>query len=374
MLVPLLSLSLPQSSPPNIVFIVSDDAGYGDFGFTGSLQIKTPNIDSIAKEGVEFTQGYVSGPVCSPSRAGFLTGRYQSRFGHEDNLAIGEVQPGDQREDIGLPVEERTIADYMKSFGYTTGLVGKWHLGEEEKFLPKSRGFDEYWFLPGGSRPYFDQKVGKAMAIQSNYDPEPKVTYTTDDFGAQAAGFITRNAKKPFFLYLSYTAPHTPLTPKPEDEEEFAYIADNRRRKYCGLMKGLDRSVGVVLDALKTNKLDQNTLVIFINDNGGQIQAGAVNAPYRGMKGTFLEGGTRIAYAMKWPGKIKAGTEFDGRVSTLDILPTALGAASQGKRYEVAKPFDGVDLMPYLAQAKSGDPHETLFWRMGFTGAVRDGD
>lgn len=369
-----LALAAAQGAPtqPDIVLLFSDDAGYGDFGFTGSLQIKTPAIDSIAREGVVFNQGYVAGSVCSPSRAGMLTGRYQNRFGHEDNLAIGELQPGDVRADIGLPLEEKTMADLLKKAGYRTGLVGKWHLGEEEKFHPKNRGFDEWYFFRGGSRPYVEGQVPKAQRLECSYKAPGPVTYLTDDLGREAAAFIARRDKRPYFLYASFNAPHTPLQSKPEDLVGLEYIEDRRRRNYVGMMAALDRAVGSILKAVRESGRERETIVVFLNDNGGQIDAGAVNVPLRGMKGTFLEGGVRVPFAIRWPARVAAGSTFAPPVTSLDLLPTFLAAAGGG--VEPPKPLDGVDLLPYVRGEQEGRPHEKMFWRMGFTGAVRDGD
>ena len=368
----LCSTTLAQRKP-NVVLIFSDDAGYGDFGFTGSLQIETPFIDSIAANGVTFTQGYVSGPVCSPSRAGLLTGRYQQRFGHEFNAGVTEAQPGDIPEMIGLPLEQTTIADYMKGLGYTTGVIGKWHLGVEDHFHPRERGFDEWYFFRGGSRSYWEIRGNRATKIESHPGPVLPVTYLTDDLGAAACRFIERNADGPFFLFLSFNAPHTPLQAKEVDLAKYDWIENNRRRTYCAMVDSMDQQVGEVLRTLREQGLEDDTIVIFLNDNGGQVNAGAINAPFNGMKGTFLEGGVRVPFCMQWPGHISAGTTYDKPVISLDIAALSIIAGGGSLPTDEDRLLDGVDLMPYLAGA-DGQPHESLFWRLGYNAAVREGD
>lgn len=374
LLLALTATASPQEPPsrPDIVLILSDDAGYGDFGFTGSLQIRTPAIDSIAQAGVRCTRFYVAGSVCSPSRAALLTGRYQNRFGHEDNLALGELQPGDVRADIGLPLEESTLADLLGRAGYRTGLVGKWHLGEEDKFHPGERGFEEWFCFRGGSRPYFEADVPASRRLESSAGEPPPVTYLTDDLAREAAAFIERRDERPYFLFASFNAPHTPLQARPEDLVGLEFIEPKSRRNYVGMMVALDRAVATILDAVQAGGRSRDTIVVFLNDNGGQIDAGAVNVPLRGMKGTFYEGGVRVPMAMSWPGHVPAAAEYGLPVSSLDLVPTLLAAADASAAEE--RPLDGVDLVPYLTGTETGRPHERLFWRMGFTGAVRDGD
>jgi arylsulfatase A-like enzyme len=356
---------------PNVVFIVSDDAGYGDFGFTGSLQIETPSIDSIAKNGVTFTQGYVSGPVCSPSRAGFLTGRHQLKFGHEFN--DGVLQEGDDPDLVGLPVEQLTIADHMKALGYKTGIVGKWHMGLEEHFHPRERGFDEWYFFRGGARSYWEIKGNRYNRLEAHPEEVQPVTYLTDDFGAAACRFIERSADDPFFLFLSFNAPHLPLHAKEEDLEKYDWIEDKQRRTFCAMIDSMDQQVGAVLKTLEDQDLDEDTIVIFMNDNGGHFDTGAINAPFNGMKGTMLEGGIRVPFCISWPGKIAAGSTYDKPVLSLDITATSIAAGGGELPTGKNRRLDGHDLIPYLNGAE-GQPHETLYWRMGYNAAVRDGD
>lgn len=353
---------------PNIIVIFADDAGYADFGLNGSRQIQTPNIDAIAANGVKFTNAYVSGPVCSPSRAGLLTGRYQQRFGHEYN--IGGNFTNTDPDSIGLAVAEKTIGDYLQHEAYKTALIGKWHLGERPQFHPNRRGFDEFFGMLKGSSAYHS---GKAKDIQRNgTSAAPQgLPYLTDAFGDEAVAFIEKNVENPFFLFLSFNAPHTPMHARPD------YLAEARdrfeteqRAINAAMTRSLDENVGKVMDKLRALGLEENTLVIFTNDNGGAMPYNASNNdPFSGTKGTFLEGGIHVPFVAQWPGKIKGGSVYQQPVSTLDILPTALAAAGGA----LPDNLDGVDLLPYL-ENKDVIPHKTLFWRLGHHGAVRKGD
>lgn len=362
------SCSKDNEKQPNIIVIFADDAGFADFSLNGNKMIQTPNIDAIAANGVKFTNAYVSGPVCSPSRAGLLTGRYQQRFGHEYN--IGGNFTNTDPDSIGLAVSEKTIADYLKTEGYRTALVGKWHLGEKSQFHPNQRGFNEFFGLLKGSSAYTS---GKAKDIQRNGTPVEAMSlpYLTDAFGDEAVGFIERNAEQPFFLFLSFNAPHTPMHAR-ED-----YLAEARtqfetepRAINAAMTRSLDENVGKVMRALRAQGLEENTLVIFTNDNGGAMPYNASNNfPFSGTKGTFLEGGIHVPFVAQWPGKIDKGSSYKESIVTLDILPTALAAAGAKAPSNV----DGVDLVPYLKNS-SETPHEELFWRLGHHGAVRRGD
>lgn len=358
-------------SKPNIIILFSDDAGYADFGFTGSQQLKTPHIDALAANGVTFTNGYVSGPVCSPSRAGLMTGRYQQRFGHETN--IGENYTNTDPNLIGLPVDEQSIADRLKQQGYHTGMVGKWHLGEKDHFHPCNRGFDEFFGMLGGGSSYH---AGTAKRIRNNFEHVDYVNlpYLTDAFGDKACEFIRKNHEHPFFLYLSFNAPHTPLHARPDYlEEARSHFKTEERAINAAMTRSLDENIGKVTALLKELQLEENTLVFFTNDNGGAMPYNAsCNDPFSGTKGTFLEGGVHVPFVAQWKGILPEGTIFTKPVITLDILPTALALA--GGVEDENKPFDGVNLMPYLLEEKTGEPHETLFWRLLHHGAVRKGD
>lgn len=363
-------------SRPNIIVIMSDDAGYADVGFSGNTfgkaNFATPNIDRLATSGVIFPQAYVTASVCSPSRAGMLTGRYQQRFGHEYNLPV-TPEPGDSAEYSGMLVGEKTIADHLKAAGYRTGLIGKWHLGLEPQFHPNNRGFDEFYGLLGGGRSYWEDDAQNTdyRRIYRNQSAENYQGYLTDKLGDEAIDFIRRNQENPFFLYLSYTAVHAPMEAKPEHEQLLSHIKDKNRRTLAGMTLALDESVGEVMDALDTYALTDNTLVIFLNDNGGPSDYNfSINKPFSGVKGTLYEGGVRVPFAMSWPGKIKANSEYKQVISSLDILPTALAAA--GTNLVGKNPVDGVDLLPFLSGKNADQPHQTLFWRRSAFAAVRD--
>jgi len=367
-----------RQGKPNIIVIMSDDAGYADIGFSGNTfgkaNFATPNLDKLADSGVKFTQGYVTASVCSPSRAGMLTGRYQQRFGHEYNLPV-KPEPGDVEKFNGMNVSEKTMADHLKSAGYKTALVGKWHLGLAEQFHPNNRGFDEFYGLLGGGRSYWEQAGNDSeyRKMRRKNTEEKHQGYLTDRLGEEAIAFIKGNKEKPFFLYLSYTAVHAPMEAKPEHEKLLSHIKDEHRRTLAGMTLALDESVGQVMLTLDKLQLTENTLVVFLNDNGGPSDYNySINKPFSGVKGTLYEGGVRVPFTMSWPGHIKAGTQYDDVVSSLDILPTALAAAK-------AKPIgknklDGVDLLPYLNNEVDDKPHQTLFWRRAAFAAVRDGD
>ncbi len=358
-----------DTPPPNILLIFADDVGYGDVGFQGCHDIPTPHLDSIAEHGVRFTNGYVTAPVCSPSRAGLMTGRYQGRFGHEFNPR--PRQPGDLAEG-GLPLSEPTLADGLKKAGYATAMVGKWHLGNSKPLRPLQRGFDEYYGFLGANHPYFP--CAGAAPIFRNHKKTPAPVHLTQAFGHEAADFIKRHTEGPFFLYLAFSAAHTPLEPDKEHLARFAAIADPHRRKYAALVSGMDDAVGEVLSALHDAGKEDNSLIVFLSDNGGPQEAnGSSNAPLRGDKLTLWEGGIRIPFAMQWQGKIAPGGVYDQPVTSLDATATAAAAAG-AELGGPDRPIDGVDLLPHLTGRTSSAPHKTLYWRFGLQHAVRQGD
>lgn len=363
-----------QGDRPNFILIVADDLGYGDLSVTGSKQINTPNIDGLAQTGLFFTEGYVSSAVCSPSRAGFLTGINQVEFGYDNNL--GGNQPRFNPNFLGLPTDQKTIADYLKPLGYVSGLIGKWHLGYEDQFHPLKRGFDEFWGYRGGGHDYFEannSKRGYKAAIECNYKKPQKITYITDDKGDECVNFIKRNSDKPFFLYASFNAPHTPMQATKEDLERYSNIKDKKRRTYVAMVHRLDVNVGKIVSVLKKNKLAKNTLIVFISDNGGPVFTnGSINAPFNGKKGILLEGGIHIPFIMNWQGKIVAGKKYNNPVSSLDLVPTFLELAG-GKQDENIN-FTGVNLMPFITEEKMEPPHKNLKWRFTISAAIREGD
>ncbi|MBS2212990.1 sulfatase [Carboxylicivirga mesophila] len=360
-----------ESQQPNVIILFSDDAGYADFSMNGNQLIKTPNIDAIAKNGITFTNGYVSGPVCSPSRAGLMTGRYQQRFGHECNLG-GNYTKVDE-ELLGLPVGELTIADLMKQSGYCTGMIGKWHLGEKQQFHPCNRGFDYFFGMLGGSSAYH---AGKASSIIRNFEQVnyKALPYLTDAFGDEACSFIAENKEHPFFLYVSFNAPHTPMHARPDYLAEAKSLFETEQRAVNAAMtRSLDDNVGKVMTKLKQLDLDDNTLVFFTNDNGGAMPYNAsCNDPFSGTKGTFLEGGIHVPFLAQWPEMIPAGAKYIQPVITLDILPTSIAAA--GGECPPDRKYDGVNLLPYITQKSNNIPHSDLYWRLQHHGAIRKGN
>ncbi len=359
--------SQPERKPPNVVLLLADDAGYADFGFQehtdAAMAGLTPHIDTIATGGARLTDFYMSAPVCSPSRAGLVTGRYQQRFGHECNIPPGY-------RDGGLPLDEATIADRMRALGYATACVGKWHLGYPDGYHPNARGFDWFYGCLQGSRSYwpYDEPTPHRVILDDR-DPTAEEGYLTDRLAAAAARFIEEHADEPFFLFVSFTAPHGPLQAKPEDLAALAAIEPMRRRKYAGLVVAMDDAVGTVLDALRRAGVEERTLVVFTNDNGGQTKTGAINTPLRGAKGTLWEGGTRVPCCIRWPGVIEPGTVIDDPAVARDLLPTFVAAA--GGTVDPEWQLDGIDLGPHLRGEVGTLPERHLFWRhLGSTGPV----
>jgi arylsulfatase A-like enzyme len=358
-----LAASAAAAEKPNVVVIVGDDMGYADLGVHGGQDIPTPHLDALAKSGVRFTSGYVSGPYCSPTRAGLLTGRYQTRFGHEFNPGAAANQ--------GLPLTETTLADRLKAAGYRTALVGKWHLGGGGRH-PQKRGFDEFFGFLGGAHDYFNP-----AGVLRGTEPAGDESYLTDALAREAVAFIDRSKGKPFFLYLAFNAVHTPMQADEDRLKKFAAIPDRQRRTYAAMMSAMDDAVGRVIAKLKDEKLTGNTLVAFLSDNGGPTMRGTTingssNAPLRGSKRTTLDGGVRVPFFVSWPGTLPAGVTDDRLVIQLDLFPTALAAA--GVEVKPGWKVEGVDLLPYLTGKEKGPPHEALFWRFGSQTAVRKGD
>jgi arylsulfatase A-like enzyme len=369
MLASLFASTQAQRQPatkPNILLIVADDLGYADIGVNGCQDVPTPHIDALAKNGVRFTNGYVSATYCSPTRAGLLTGRYQQRFGHEFNPGPAEHA----NLDFGLPLTETTLANHLKELGYATGMVGKWHLGYQPQFHPLKRGFDEYFGFLGGAHSFLDNQDQHNPVLRGT-EPIKGVSYLTDMFGDEAVAFIERQKAKPWFLYLPFNADHTPMHAKPEDLAKFAQIKDPLRQKFAAMHTAMDEQIGRVLATLRKHNLENNTLIFFISDNGGPTQANASrNAPLRGFKAQTWEGGIRVPFLVQWKGTLPAGQVYEQPVIQLDILPTALAAAG-GKAN--AK-LDGVNLLPYLTGKQKNAPHAALYWRFGEQIAIRMGD
>lgn len=353
---------------PNVVLIVADDLGFADVGFNGCKDIPTPNIDAIAERGVRFTQSYVSCPVCSPTRAGLMTGRYQQRFGHEFNPGpVPQVSPR-----FGLPQSETTLAERMKSAGYVTGIVGKWHLGLTDRTDPISRGFDEFFGFRHGSHSYVDARGDQLNPIVRGREAVDETEYLTFAFTREAVAFIERHQKEPFFLYLPYNAVHGPMQAPKDLIARFDHIEDRNRRTLAAMLTAMDDGIGKVMAALRKADLEEKTLIVFISDNGGPTSVNASrNDPYRGFKGQVYEGGIRVPMAAQWQRELPAGRVYDEPVISLDIYPTIIAAA--GEKLTQDRPLDGVDLLPYLRGNRTDPPHEALFWRQGGQWAVRAG-
>ncbi|WP_197530848.1 sulfatase-like hydrolase/transferase [Bythopirellula polymerisocia] len=352
-----------------MIIILTDDQGYADVGFNGCTDIPTPNIDRIAAEGVRCTNGYVTFAVCGPSRAGLITGRYQDRFGACRNPTIDPAVPNN-----GVPTSEKNIAELLKPIGYTSMAVGKWHLGTFPSLRPLERGFDEFFGFLSGGHQYFPEMLTLNDLSEVTYEFEWYNTkllrnearvdihdYLTDELSDAGVDFIERNSDSPFFLYMAYNAPHTPLQATKKYLDRFPHIQNKKRKTYAAMVSAVDDGVGRILDKLSKLDLDENTIVFFLSDNGGPPENGSRNKPLRGHKGSPFEGGVRVPFAVRWTGTIPAGIDYDQPVSSLDIAATIVAHADAS--VPVDKPLDGVDLIPYLTEKRIESPHQTLYWR-----------
>ena len=411
-----LSLSLWSARPkastkaapkPNVIVILADDLGYGDTSAYGSKIVRTPNIDALAASGVRFTDGHVTHPVCSPSRAGLLTGRYQERFGWEFN-------PKGRDKQAGVSLNEIMLPQVMKAAGYATGMVGKWHLGQPGGYYPTERGFDFFFGFAGGGSVYItDPKPGDALEGAGSDDevddvigakPAPdaanlaqarqqleaarsrapitrngvvvrETEYQTDAFTREGVSFIEQHRNQPFFLYMAYHAPHKPLQATKKYYDRFPEIASKPLRIHTAMISAMDDGVGAIEAKLKADGLDKNTIVFFLSDNGCPQSVGDAgacsNAPLVGFKRWHFEGGIRVPFIVSWPGHVPAGQVDNRVVSSLDIFPTAVAAA--GGKLAADRAYDGVDLLPFLTSRLSDPPNPTLYWRAGPNFAIRDG-
>ena len=356
------------ASKPNIILIVADDLGYADLGIQGCKDIKTPHIDSIAKNGIRCTNGYVSGPICSPTRAGLLTGIYQQRFGHEFNPGLEEKTIPN----LGLSLDINTLPQLLKNVGYKTSLVGKWHLGMEEKFNPLNRGFDEYFGFLGGANTYIDGKIINSNLVRGTKPSEEK-EYLTDAFAREALAFVDKQKNSPFFLYLAFNAVHTPLQASPKHDIYIDKIPNPNRRTYASMLFAMDDAIGKILAKLEKENLAENTLIFFISDNGGpEFGNFSDNGPLKGVKATTWEGGIRVPFFVQWKSTLPKGEIYHQPVIQLDILPTILAAS--GETFSHNKKLDGVNLLPYFKGEINDPPHAALFWRFGAQMAIRMGD
>lgn len=372
----------PAKQPPNIIVIVSDDQGYADAGFQGSKEIPTPNLDAMAKEGVRCTRGYVTAPVCSPTRAGLMTGRYQQRFGHHNNIVA----------EAGLPIahtptDETLLPQVLGKAGYHTAMVGKWHLGLQDGCRPYERGFQEFFGIITGGHDYFvnhpEERANgdgsyKARIERNGPKGEKVPGYLTDAFGADAERVIRESHEKrpqqPLFMYLAFNAPHTP-TQAPEDLTKSmpASLEGKNRRTYAAQIAAMDRAIGRMRNALKETGMDRNTFIVFFSDNGGARYPFYDNTPLRDHKSSLYEGGIRVPFLAVLPGRIPAGRVCEVPVTSLDVFATACALA--GIAPQTAKPLDSRDMLPVLTGASGKATHPTLYWDIPATGqAVADGD
>lgn len=415
----LVNVTAQQTVKPNIIVIYADDLGWNQLSCYGNTKIKTPNIDALAAQGVRFTQAYATAPICSPSRMGLLTGRYQQRFGAE--FLVPELHPpvlnAPLQEKIsqerkargttfdkvdtalykqlqkGIPTSEILISQLMKQQGYTTGAIGKWHAGESEGLQPWKRGFDYYYgTLTWGSiyasmkdplilsKSYYYHTMNSedtvrhgSIDIVRNGVVVNEKEYITDKFTEEAIGFIDKNKSKPFFLYLPFTAVHDPFQAKRSEFDKITTATDTTERIYLAILKSLDDAVGKIMAKLKEEGLDKNTIIFFGSDNGGASYSGQMtNAPLRGGKQSDFEGGIRVPLIVRYPGVITEGTVYDKPVSNLDIFATSVRVADA--KLPAGITYDGVNILPYVNGANNTAPHPVLFWRSGYSKAVRKGD
>ena len=355
-----------SDSKPNIIIILADDAGYSDFGFMGSDEIKTPNLDKLASDGVTFNNAYVSASVCSPSRAGLLTGMYQQRFGHECNL--------DSDVNNSFDPNQITIAEALQTKGYNTGLIGKWHLGDKKQNHPLNNGFDYFWGFISGARNYFynpsEESRNSVRNVVENNSQTKFEGYLTDVLGDKAVNFIDKNhqSNSPFFLFLSFNAPHTPMQAKKEVLEKFK---DNPRKVYASMMWSMDEAIGSVINELKENGQYNNTIIYFLSDNGATSSKSSSSPfPFKGWKGNQYEGGIKTPMIMTWKNKIKPNTQFNGFISSLDIFKTSLEVSNVDK--SSMKNADGKNIMSSLYNKTI--ENEDLFWRKDKMATVRSGN
>jgi arylsulfatase A-like enzyme len=416
--------------PPNVVFILADDLGFNDITFNGGGiaggAVPTPNIDSIGREGVAFANGYAGNATCAPSRAAIMTGRYATRFGYEFTPApvgfermvgteaepgalhkpsffkarLKDMPPGSEKTSpeavnlLAVPASEVTIAELLKTRGYHTLHFGKWHLGGKAGSRPEQQGFDESLGFIAGASMYLPEKdkgvenskqpwdaidrfLWPNLPYQVQFNGSPMFApkgYMTDYLTDEAVKAIKANRNRPFFIYFAPNAIHTPLQAKKADYDALPQIKDHRLRVYGAMARNLDANVGRILQTLKDEGLDQNTLVIFTSDNGGAPYIGLpdINKPYRGFKETFFEGGIHTPFFMRWPGVIQPGSRFPYPIGHVDIFATTAAAAHAPVPTD--RVIDGVDLLPYLTGKATGRPHQTLFWRSGQYKVVLDGD
>jgi arylsulfatase A-like enzyme len=380
-----------RAPKPNFIILLSDDLGYGDVRCFGAPNVPTPHIDGIAARGVRFTDGYVTCPVCSPSRAAIMTGRYQQRFGHEFNPPVSYAR--EAQENLGLPLSEITLPQLLKKAGYATGAVGKWHLGTNPPFHPLARGFDEYFGFLGGGTTYLTEETPQPVSAKGLTSPVYPVgprnapwppimhgrqtvtenEYLTDAFGREAVSFIERHKQEPFFLYLAFNAIHEPFQSTLRYVDRVAHIPNERQRVLAAMTLALDDNIGKVLGKLRENGLENDTMVFFLSDNGAPTYSGAgSNGPLSGSKCTMFEGGIRLPFCMQWQGHVPGRQVYRHPIMSFDLLATFVSQA--GVALPTDRTYDGADLVPHLTGKAGGAPHEMLFWRAGRNSAARQGN
>jgi arylsulfatase A-like enzyme len=359
------------AAAPNVIVFYADDLGWGELGCQGNPEIPTPHIDSLAQSGVRCTQGYVAATYCSPSRAGLMTGRYPTRFGHEFNAVANHS---------GLPLTETTLPGRLKELGYATVCIGKWHLGDTPPYRPTARGFDEFYGTLANTPFYHPTKFIDSRSSPDVVAVKDENFYTTDAYAERAVDWLSRRAAAPaapWFLYLPFNAQHAPLQAPKRSLDRFAGIADEKRRTFAAMLSAMDDAVGRVLTKVRELGAEENTLIFFIADNGGPTQSTtSANGGLRGFKTNTYEGGPRVPFLVQWKGRLPAGKTYDLPVMNIDVMPTVLAAAGKpaGQADKNGGRIDGVDLVPFLSGASAGRPHETLFWRFGGQWAARKGD
>lgn len=361
-----LTARLSLASPPNIILILADDLGHGDLGYLGCKDINTPHLDQLAHSGVILTDAHTTASVCAPSRAGIMSGKYAQRFGFECNSPTGNN---------GMPGSVATYAEAMKAEGYETMGLGKWHLGYIPEMHPNQQGFDHFSGFLQGSRSYWpieNPSQHRMMQRNGTQVPEKEIKYVTNWLTDEAIRLIhNRNSKKPFFMYLSYNAPHAPMHALAEDLAKYPNIKDKGRRTYAAMVDNMDQNIGKLRSFLQENKLSQNTMILFASDNGGATVNSSDNGIYRGMKGSKWEGGHRVPCIIYWPaGGLAGGKRVDLLTSTLDFMATSLDAAGSARKIKELD-LDGISLLPLLKEASNSKGHDTLYFKRSCAAGVR---
>lgn len=363
-------IAISENAKPNIIVVLTDDQGWADVGFNGCTDIPTPHLDRLASQGVIFSNGYVSHPYCSPSRAGLLTGRYQARFGHDCNMPYHTENDNE----TGIPLTETLISEALQNEGYTTCAIGKWHVGDHPDLQPNNQGFDHWFGFPGGGMNYWGTPSvpNKTISRNGTEVSVDELSYLTDDFTDEAIAFINQKKESPFFIYLSYNAPHGPNHATAQYLEKTKHIEYGGRSIYAAMVNAIDAGVGKIDSTLIANNLKNNTIIVFLSDNGGRGEF-ADNRPFRGHKGMIFEGGIKVPFFITYPKVLPGNQTYHSVVSSLDLFPTFLDAAGVDPPFDTN--LDGVSLLPFMLGKDRSEPHDKLYWRAvgGFEYAVRSG-